>query len=56
MSDGVALNVHVLREMKAGADPRSAVDQVIATCPDMDAGFLAFSFDGRMGIPNRICT
>ncbi len=50
MLDGVALNVHVLREMKAGADPQSAVDQVIATCPDMDAGFLACSFDGRMGM------
>ena len=50
MLDGVALNVHVLRKMKAGADPQSAVDQVIATCPDMDAGFLACSFDGRMGM------
>lgn len=48
--EGIPLNEHVLEAMKAGADPQTAVDQVIARYPDMDAGFLACAVDGRMGL------
>ena len=49
-ADGVPLNAHVLRKMKQGADPQSAIDRVIARFPEMDAGFLAVSVDGRIGL------
>ncbi|SNR53371.1 DUF6963 family protein [Puniceibacterium sediminis] len=50
--DGVPLNLHVLQRMKDGADPQAAIDAVIARYPDMDAGFVAFSMDGSIGMGN----
>lgn len=49
---GIALNALILAKMQSGADPQQAVDQVIAQYPDMDAGFLACSTDGRFGMAN----
>ena len=50
--DKIALNSIVLAEMASGKDPQEAIDRVVGLYPDMDAGFLAVSVDGRMGIGN----
>jgi hypothetical protein len=50
--DKIALNSMVLAEMASGRDPQAAIDHVSHLYPDMDAGFLAISVDGRLGIGN----
>lgn len=51
-NDGQALNNLVLSIMQAGSPPQDAVDDVIARHPDFDAGFLALSVHGEIGLGN----
>ena len=51
-NDGQALNSLILSMMQAGSHPQGAVDDVIARHPDFDAGFLALSVDGEIGLGN----
>lgn len=50
--DGERLNDVVLAMMRAGHDPQAAIDAVIAQYPGMDAGFVACSTGGKMGLGN----
>ena len=50
--DKIALNSMVLAEMEAGRYPQTAIDYVLNLYPNADAGFLAVSVNGRMGIGN----
>lgn len=51
-NDGQALNSLVLSIMQAGSPPQAAVDQVTTRHPDFDAGFLALSVHGEIGLGN----
>lgn len=51
-NDGQALNSLVLSMMQSGRLPQGAVDDVIARHPDFDAGFLALSVHGEIGLGN----
>lgn len=51
-NDGQALNSLILSIMQAGSPPQGAVDDVIARHPDFDAGFLALSVHGEIGLGN----
>jgi hypothetical protein len=51
-NDGQALNHLVLSMMQAGRPPQDAVDDVIVRHPDFDAGFLALSVHGEIGLGN----
>ena len=48
--DGNALNTLVLTAMERGSAPQNAIDDVIAAHPGYDAGFIALSVDGAMGL------
>ena len=50
--DKISLNSMVLAEMESGKDPQTAIDYVLNQYPNADAGFLAASVNGRMGIGN----
>ena len=50
--DKIPLNSVVLAEMASGKDPQAAIDHVLHLYPDIDAGFLAVSVHGRIGIGN----
>ncbi|MEM6666343.1 MAG: hypothetical protein AAF638_08065 [Pseudomonadota bacterium] len=48
--DGEPLNRHVMAHMRRGLDPQEAIDRVLASYPDRDAGFLAITPDGKVGM------
>ncbi len=45
---GVNLNDEVLDLLRRGASPERAVESVVAANPDVDAGIIALTFDGRI--------
>jgi hypothetical protein len=51
-ADGVALNVAALRLIEAGRPPEEAVDKVLRSSPEADAGLIAVSRDGTTGFAN----
>ena len=51
-ADGVALNVAALRLIEAGQAPQQAVDYVLQSAPEADAGLIAVSSDGTIGFAN----
>lgn len=50
--NGNALNALVLAALKRGSAPQEAVDEVVAANPECDAGFIAMSVDGALGLGN----
>ncbi|MGR3513855.1 MAG: DUF6963 family protein [Paracoccaceae bacterium] len=50
--DGNALNALVLAAMESGSAPQAAIDEVVAAHPEFDAGFVALSADGALGLGN----
>ncbi len=51
-ADGVPLNRAVLAEMASGMDPQSAVDRVLRSAPELDAGLIAMDLQGQTGLGN----
>lgn len=51
-NDGTALNTLVLAAMERGSAPQEAIDEVVAAHPGYDAGFVAVSVDGALGLGN----
>lgn len=51
-AEGPLVNSLVIRPIREGADPKSAIDEVIVRRPEMDAGFVAVSIDGNVGLGN----
>ncbi|MEM6693979.1 MAG: hypothetical protein AAF626_04880 [Pseudomonadota bacterium] len=49
---GKPLNETILAAMQSGLAPKQAIDQVIADNPDVDAGFIALSVSGNIGLGN----
>jgi len=50
--DGNALNALVLAAMESGSAPQAAIDELVAAHPGYDAGFVAVSADGALGLGN----
>ena len=50
--NGVPLNESVLSRMFSGVNPQRAIDEVLAENEDCDAGFLACTLDGVLGVGN----
>lgn len=48
----VAINQAVLAKLVAGEAPQAAIDVELATCPEIDAGLIAVTPDGRLGWAN----
>jgi hypothetical protein len=51
-ADGVALNVAALRLIEAGRAPQDAVDDVLRSAPEIDAGLIAVNSSGTIGFAN----
>lgn len=52
VGDGRPANRLILEAMEAGAAPGAAIDGLIAQYPDLDAGFIALSVTGEIGLGN----
>jgi len=50
--DDQALNILILEAMQQGCTAQDAVDTVIAAHPSFDAGFIALSTEGELGLGN----
>jgi hypothetical protein len=50
--EGVALNVAALRLIEAGRAPQDAVDEVLRSAPEADAGLIAVNSGGTIGFAN----
>jgi hypothetical protein len=51
-TEGVALNVDALRLIEAGRAPQDAVDDVLRSAPESDAGLIAVNSHGMFGFAN----
>lgn len=50
--EGLALNDLILKKMRKGAVAQDAIETLIAAYPDFDAGFIALSANGDLGLGN----
>lgn len=48
----VPINQAVLARLNAGEAPQAAIDTELASCPEIDAGLIAITADGRLGWAN----
>ncbi|WP_407158460.1 DUF6963 family protein [Bradyrhizobium sp. STM 3557] len=51
-ADGVALNVAALRLIETGRAPQDAIDDVLRSAPEADAGLIAVKSSGTIGFAN----
>lgn len=51
-AEGRPLNETILEAMRSGADPQQAIDDIVAAEPSHDAGFIALSRAGTIGLGN----
>ncbi|WP_336069443.1 DUF6963 family protein [Nitratireductor rhodophyticola] len=51
-ADGVSVNSAVLEKLAGGEAPQGSVDAVLAQDPEIDAGLIAVTIDGRLGTGN----
>jgi hypothetical protein len=51
-ADGIALNIAALRLIETGRAPQDAVDDVLQSAPETDAGLIAVNSGGTIGFAN----
>lgn len=51
-ADGTPVNIAVLERLEKGEDPQAAIDAVLDGHPEIDAGLIALTSDGRLGCAN----